>query len=155
MFAIANKYALAEEVTLDTREQKKERSQATRTSPAPPRAMTRRGKRIIPSTQWNGCDATRSTGKDQVNLKASCITFVFSTPRESTKPRTVTNSKVSQMRCSRLPSGPIKRKNLKSPRATSSKLIMVNYIYGGLDSCVEEEVKTHSPGGHSGLTRHP
>jgi hypothetical protein len=84
--------------------------------------------------QWNGRDATRSTGKDRVNLKASWITFVFSTPRESTKPKTVTDSKVSHMRWSRRPRGPVKRKSLKSTRATSLKLIMVNYIYGGPDS---------------------
>jgi hypothetical protein len=46
MLAIANKYSLAEEAALNTREQKKERSQATQISLAPPRATTRRGRRI-------------------------------------------------------------------------------------------------------------
>jgi hypothetical protein len=45
------------------------------------------------------------------------------TPRESTRPETVIDAKVSQMRCSRWPKGPIKRKSPKSPRVTSPKLI--------------------------------
>jgi hypothetical protein len=45
------------------------------------------------------------------------------TPRESTRPRVVTDSKVSQMRFSRRPKGPIKRKSLRIPRATSPRLI--------------------------------
>jgi hypothetical protein len=70
MFAIANKYALAKEATLDTRELK-EKEWATRSSQAHVRATTRRGKWIIPSMRWNSHDATRSTDPGQVNLKAS------------------------------------------------------------------------------------
>jgi hypothetical protein len=60
------------------------------------------------------------------------------------------------MRCSRRPKGLIKRKSPKSPRATSLKLIrrsttsMVPRLI-----CVKEEAKTHSPGGHGGLTTTP
>jgi hypothetical protein len=53
-----------------------------------------------------------------VNLIAS----VFSTPRESTRPRTATDSKVSQMKYSRRPKGAIRRKSPKNPRVTSLKL---------------------------------
>jgi hypothetical protein len=76
MFAIANKYALAEEATLDSKEQKKE----TWTILAHPRVTIRKGKRIVPSMRWNNHDATRSTGPSRVNLKASWITSAFSTP---------------------------------------------------------------------------
>jgi hypothetical protein len=86
------------------------------------RATTKRGKWIVPSTQWNDCDATGSTGPGQVNLNASQIASAFSTPRESTRPGTMTDSKVSLMKCSRRPKGPIWRKSLKNPRATSPKL---------------------------------
>jgi hypothetical protein len=40
----------------------------------------------------------------EVNLKASWIAFAFSTPRESTRPKTMTDSKVLQMRFSTQPS---------------------------------------------------
>jgi hypothetical protein len=43
-------------------------------------------------------------------------------PRESTRSRTVTDSKVSQMKYSRRPRGMIKRKSLKNLRATSPNL---------------------------------
>jgi hypothetical protein len=72
---------------------------------------------------WNGHDATMSTGLDQVNLKASWIASAFSTPRESSRPGTVTDCKVLQMRCSRRRKGSIKIKSPKNSRATSLKLI--------------------------------
>jgi hypothetical protein len=63
-----------------------------------------------------------STDTGQMNLKSSWIASAFSTPRESTRPGTVTDSKVLQMRCSIRPKGPARRKSLKKE---------VNYIYGG------------------------
>jgi hypothetical protein len=60
IFAFTNRYALAEEATLNTTEQKKEKDPSH--SLAHPRAMKRRGKRIIPSMRWNGHEATSSTG---------------------------------------------------------------------------------------------
>jgi hypothetical protein len=105
MFTIANKYALVEETTLTLGNRRRKMTRATRTSLAHPRAMTRRGKRIIPSMRWNGRDTTRSTIPGWVNLKASWIASAFSTPRESTRPETVTDSKVSQMKYSRWPKG--------------------------------------------------
>jgi hypothetical protein len=71
MFDIANKYALVEEVTLNTRNRRRKRTWAMQTSLACPTAMTRRGKQIVPSMRWNGRDATRSTSSSWVNLKAS------------------------------------------------------------------------------------
>jgi hypothetical protein len=101
---------------------RRRRTHATWTSLAHPRAMIRRGKRIVPPKWWNDHDATRSTGPGRVKLKASWIASAFSTPSESTRPGTVTNSKVSQMKYSRWPNGPIRRKSLTNPRATSPKL---------------------------------
>jgi hypothetical protein len=49
---------------------------------------------------WNGHNSIRSTGLGRVNLMASWITFVVFTPRESTRPRTVTDSMISRMRFS-------------------------------------------------------
>jgi hypothetical protein len=45
--------------------------------------------------RWNDRDATRSTGPGQMNLKVSWIASTFSSPRESIRPRIVTDSKVS------------------------------------------------------------
>jgi hypothetical protein len=120
MLATANKYALVEEATPESR--RRRMSRATQTSLDRPRAMRRRGKWIIPSTRSNGCDTTRSIGTGQVNLKASCIAFAFSAPRESTTPKTATDSKVLKMRYSRRSMRSIKRKSPKIPRATSPKL---------------------------------
>jgi hypothetical protein len=113
MLDITNKYALVGEATLNTREQKKEELVHT---------TIRRGKRIVPSTWWNG-RKTRSIYPGRVNLKAFWITSSFSTPRECIRPGTATDSKVLQMRCSRRPKGSIKRKSSKNPRVTSLKLI--------------------------------
>jgi hypothetical protein len=99
-----------------------QRTQATQTSLARPWDTTRRGKWIIPSTRWNSRDATRSTGLGRVNLEASWIASAFSTPTKSERPRTTTDSKVSQMKYSRCPNGLIRRKSPKNPRATSTKL---------------------------------
>jgi hypothetical protein len=57
-----------------------------------------------------------------VNLKAYWIASTFSTPRKSTRYRTVIDSKVSQKKYSRLLKGLIKRNRLKNLRATSPKL---------------------------------
>jgi hypothetical protein len=77
------------------RNRRRKSTHATWTHLARPRATTRRGKQIILSTQWNDRDATRSTDPGRVNLKASYIASAFSTPRESTRPRTMTDPKVS------------------------------------------------------------
>jgi hypothetical protein len=122
ILAISNKYALAEEATLNTREQKKEESGHV-DQPSLSRAMTRRRRRIILSTMWRGHDATRSTSQGRVNLKASWIASVSSTPRESIRLKTATDSRVSQMRCSRRPKRLIKKKSPKNQRTTSPKLI--------------------------------
>jgi hypothetical protein len=94
--------------------------------------MTRRGKQIVPATWWNGRNATRSTGPGLVNLKVSWIAFPFSTPRESIRHETMTDSKVLQMRYSRRPRRPIKRKKFEEPKVNFPRAHKeVNYIYDG------------------------
>jgi hypothetical protein len=51
----------------------------------------------------NGLTDRRSIGLGWANSKASWITFAFSNPRETTRPKTAINSKVLQMRISRRP----------------------------------------------------
>jgi hypothetical protein len=101
---------------------RRKKTLAMQTSLAHPRATTRRGKQIVPSMWWNGHDAIRSTDVSRVNLKAYWIVSAFFTPRESIRPGTVTDSKVSQMKYSKQPKGPIKRNSLKNLRVTSPKL---------------------------------
>jgi hypothetical protein len=113
MFTIANKYARPKEVTLDTRGQKKEKDSCQADQPSSSKGHDKKE---------NGRDTTRSTGPGWVNLKASWIASAFLTPRESTRRRTTTDSKLSQMKYSRWPKEPIRRKSLKNLRATSPKL---------------------------------
>jgi hypothetical protein len=118
MFSIANRYTLTEEATPDTKEQKESGHQ---TSSAHPRATTRRESQTVLSMRWSGLVVIRSTDPGQMNSKASWIIFAFSTPRECARPKTTTDSKVSQMRFSRRPSRPIKKRSLRILRATSPR----------------------------------
>jgi hypothetical protein len=65
MFAIANKYALAEEATLDTREQKKEKESGHMD---PPSSSKDHNKKRAADSSIN-VDAIRSTSPGRVNLK--------------------------------------------------------------------------------------
>jgi hypothetical protein len=100
------------------------RSRATRISLAHPRATTRRENQTVLSMWYNDLVVISSIGLGRVNSKASCITFTFFTLRDSTRPETVTDSKVLQMRFSRRPSRSIKRRSPRSSSVTSLKLIM-------------------------------
>jgi hypothetical protein len=128
IFAITNRFALTEETTLNTREQKEKESSHT-DQPSSSKATKRRGKWVILSTRWNDHDAARSTGPGRVNLKDSGIACAFSTPGESTRHGTATDSKVLQMWCSGRPKGPIRRKSPRIPRETSLKLIRRSITY--------------------------
>jgi hypothetical protein len=68
IFAIANKYALAKEATLDTREQKKEKDPGYVDQASSSKGHNKKRKWIIPSTRWNGHNATRSTDPGRMNL---------------------------------------------------------------------------------------
>jgi hypothetical protein len=68
-------------------------------------------------------------------LKVSWIASAISTPKESIRPGTVTDSKVSQMKYSRQPRGCDQEKKPKEPKGKFPKTHKeVNYIYGVLDS---------------------
>jgi hypothetical protein len=95
MLVIANKYALVEEATLDTREQKKEKESGHSNQPSSSKGCARRGRQISLSTTWSSHDVIRSTSPGWMNSKASWIRFAFFIHKESTRPRTVTDSKVS------------------------------------------------------------
>jgi hypothetical protein len=122
MFAITNRYILAEVVTLDTREQKKEKDSGHADQPSSSKGHDKKRKADCSINVVQRLDATRSTGPSWGNWKASWITSAFLTPRESTSPRTMTNSKVLQMKYSRRPKRPIMRKSMKNLRVTSLKL---------------------------------
>jgi hypothetical protein len=105
------------------------------TSLACPTAMTRRGKQIVPSMRWNGRDATRSTSSSRVNLKASWIASAFSNPREWTRPRTATDSKVYVDEVLKMAKGGDQEKKPEEPKGDFPKDHKeVNYISGGPDS---------------------
>jgi hypothetical protein len=100
-------------------QESRRRSRVTQISLAHREAMTRRESWIVLSMQLNELIVIRSTGPGLVNLKASWIAFAFSTPRESTRPESMTDSKVWPMRFSRRPSQSIKRRSPRIPRVTS------------------------------------
>jgi hypothetical protein len=122
MFAIANKYALAEEATLDTREQKKEKESGYTDHPSSSKGHNKKRKvdRSINVVErpWHNKEYRPKPGEFEGFLDHICIFH----PRKTTRLRTVTDSKVSQMKCSRRSKGPIMRKSLKNPTMTSPKL---------------------------------
>jgi hypothetical protein len=123
MLAITYKYALAKEVTLDTREQKKEKDpgHTDQRSTTKGHDKQRKADHSINMVEWprHNKEYRPRLSEFEGFLDRICI---FN-PRESTRPGTTTNSKGSQMKYSRRPMGPIKRKSLKSLRSTSPKLI--------------------------------
>jgi hypothetical protein len=127
MFSITNKYALAEEVALDTREQKKELSH-----PDQPSASKGHNKKRKPDHSVNAIQQPHRhkeyrprPGEFEGFLDCICIFH----PRESTRPETMTDSKVLQMRFSRQASWPIMRGSLRIPRATSPRCARSSTIF--------------------------
>jgi hypothetical protein len=106
--------------TLEIR--RRTRSGATQIIPAPRRVTTRIGRQTAPWPTYSGHITTKSVNLGQESLKVSLIRSAFSTPRENTRLGTVTDSKVLQMRSSRWPKRLIKRRRLKTQRATSLRL---------------------------------
>jgi hypothetical protein len=92
MFSIVNRYALAEEAT--STQESRRRSQVTQINLAHPRATIRKESQTVRLMRLNGLVIIRSTGPGRVNSKAVWITFVFFTPKESTRPETATDSKI-------------------------------------------------------------
>jgi hypothetical protein len=122
MFTIANKYDLAEEATLDTREQEKEKDLGHVDQPSSSKGHDKKWEadRSVNAVEQSRCNKEYRPRRGEFVgfLDRICIFH----PRESTRLRTAIDSKVSQMKYSRWPNGPIKRKRLKNQRATFPKL---------------------------------
>jgi hypothetical protein len=92
LFYITNMYALAEEATIDTREQKKESGHMDQPSSSKGHDKKRKADRSV-NTVERPCrhkDYRPRSGEFEGFLDCICIF----TPRESTRPETVTDSKV-------------------------------------------------------------
>jgi hypothetical protein len=111
MFAITSRYALAEEATLDTREQKKEKDLGHADQPISSKGHDKKRK----TDRFDNAVERPKLG----NLMASWIAFASSTHRESTRLGTVTDQE----------------KKPKEPKGDFLEAHKeVNYIYGGPDS---------------------
>jgi hypothetical protein len=120
MFSITNRYALVEEVMLETRE-KKESGHPDQPSSSKGRDKKRKPDHSINAVEWlhHQMEYQRRPGEYEGFLDCICIFH----PRQSARPDTVIDSKVLQMRFSRRPSEPIKRRSPRIPRVTSPRLI--------------------------------
>jgi hypothetical protein len=122
MLAIANKYALAKEATLDAREQKKDQELCHLDQPSTYKSDDKKRKvdRSVNNVERPHRNKEYHTKPSEFEcfLDRICI----STRRESTRPGTMTDSTVLQMRFSRRPKMLIKRRSPKIQRAISPKL---------------------------------
>jgi hypothetical protein len=95
MLSIANKYALVDELTLDTREQKKDKQLCHSDLPSSSKGHDKKRKvdRSVNNIELphHNKEYRSRPGEYEGVLDRICI----STPRESIRPGTVTNSKVS------------------------------------------------------------
>jgi hypothetical protein len=135
MLTITNRYALAEEVTLDTREQKKENDSGHADHPSSSKGHDKKRKadRSVNAVERlrHNKEYRPKPGEFEGFLDRICIFH----PRESTRPGIATDSKVSQIKYSRWPKGLIKRKKPEEPKGDFLEAHKeVNYIYGGPDS---------------------
>jgi hypothetical protein len=127
MFSIANRYALAEVATFDTREQKKESGH-----PDQPTSSKGHDKKRKPDRSVNVVERPRHHKEYRLRpgeFKGFLDRFYIFHPRESTRPEIVIDSKVFHMRFSRWPSQPIKRRSPRIPRAISPRLTMRSTIF--------------------------
>jgi hypothetical protein len=106
MFYITNRYTLAEEVTLDNREQK-ESGQTDQPSSSKGHEKKRKLDYSINVVERPHHHKEYPPRPSEFEGFLNCI-CIF-TPRESIRPEIATDSKVLQMRFSRLPRRPIKR----------------------------------------------
>jgi hypothetical protein len=120
MFSITNRYALVEEVTLETRE-KKESGHPDQPSSSKGHDKKRKPDHSINAVEWlhHQMEYQPRPGKYEGFLDCICIFH----PRQSARPDTVIDSKVLQMRFSRRPSELIKRRSPRIPRVTSPRHI--------------------------------
>jgi hypothetical protein len=128
MFNIAIKYALAKEATFNTREQKEKESGHT----DQPGSSKGHDKKRKADRSVNAVEQLQHHKEYRPRLgDFEGFASASSNPRNSTRSRTVTDSKVLQMRFSRRPEVPITspKPNDNFPEAHKG----VNYIYGGPD----------------------
>jgi hypothetical protein len=120
MFSIAIKYALAKEATFNTREQKEKESGHT----DQPGSSKGHDKKRKADHSVNTMERLQHHKEYWPRLgDFEGFASASSNPKESTRSRTATDSKVLQMRFSRRPEVPIKRKSLRNPTMTSPKPI--------------------------------
>jgi hypothetical protein len=123
MLPIVNKYALVEEVALDTKE-KKEKELGHPDLPHSPKGHDKKMKAncSMNIVEWPHRNKEYRPWPGQFEGFLDRI-YIYH-PSKSTRLGTATDSKVLQMRCSRLPKRLIKRRSLKNQRVTSPRLIM-------------------------------
>jgi hypothetical protein len=153
MFSSANRYALAEEATLDTREQKKESSHMDQPSSSKGHDKERKLDHSINAVEWPHRHTEYRPWPSEFEGFLDCI-CIFS-PRESTRPETATDSKVLQMRFSRQPSRPIERKSLRIPRVTSPRLIKRSTTFFVAPIQISPRVSKNSQPGRSWRSNPP
>jgi hypothetical protein len=112
--SITNKYALAEEMTLDTREQKKESGHMDQPSLSKGDDMKRKADRSINVVERPRRHKEYRPKSGEFEGFLDHISFFHL--QESTRPETLTDYKVLQMRFSRWKKVPIKRKSMRIPR---------------------------------------
>jgi hypothetical protein len=122
MLAITNKYALAKEASLDTKEKKKEKELGHSEQPISSKGQNKKGKA---NHSMNNMERLRCKKKCRPRSSEfeGCLDQIsIFHPRESTRLGNETDSKVSHMWCSRWPKSPIKRRSPEIQRTTSLKL---------------------------------
>jgi hypothetical protein len=117
MFSITNRYVLAKEATLDTREQKKKSGHPDQPSSSKGHNNKRKSDRSV-NTVERPCrhkEYRPRSGEFEGFLDRICLFH----PRKSIRPKTVIDSKILQMRFLRRSNRPIMRRSPRIPNATS------------------------------------
>jgi hypothetical protein len=119
IFPITNRLSLAEEMTLDTREQRKESGHPDQPSSSKGHDTKRKLDHSVNAVERPRCHKEYRPRPSELEgfLDHICIFH----PRESTRPEITTYSKVLQMRFSRRPNRPIMRRSPKIPRVISPR----------------------------------
>jgi hypothetical protein len=120
--AIVSTNALVEEVTLDTRDQKKDKELGHLEQPNTSKSHDKKRKADRSLANVERPRRNKEYRPRPGEFEGFLDRIYILTPRESTRLRTTTDSKISQMRSSRQPQRPIKRRSPKTQRMTSPLL---------------------------------
>jgi hypothetical protein len=155
MFAIANKYALAEEATLDTREQKKEESGHTnQPSSSKGHDKKRKADRSINAVErpWLNKEYRPRPGEFEGFLDRICIFHLQG--KHKTRDYDRLQGFIDEVL--KTAKGADQEKKLEEPKDDFPQSSQGGqlYLWWPWFAWVKEEAKTHSPGGHGGLTHH-